>query len=127
MKSHELSGAKRPLGSVSVNRYRRRLETCPKANLAESGREFFLLFFRRAPATSMIQRRVENTRDHFWTILPVSKKIVRYTFKIFFNCQNNENLFVIGVTVLLKKKVYLKRKQSSKVYRKYFVKNDFLN
>ena len=67
-----------------LNRYRRRLETCPKANLAESGREFFLLFFRRARATSMTKRRVENTRVHFWTISPVSKKIVPYIFKIFF-------------------------------------------
>ena len=29
------------------------------------------LFFRRVRATSMTQRRVENTRVHFWKFLPV--------------------------------------------------------
>ena len=33
---------------------------------------FLLLFFRRVRATSMTQRRVENTRVHFWTYSPVS-------------------------------------------------------
>ena len=33
---------------------------------------FSSLFFRRVRATSMPQRRVENTRVHFWTFLPVS-------------------------------------------------------
>ena len=35
-----------------LNRYRRGLETCPQA--------------------SITQRRVENTRVHFWTFSPVS-------------------------------------------------------
>ena len=33
---------------------------------------FYSFFFRRVRATSMTQRRVENTRVHFWTFLPVS-------------------------------------------------------
>ena len=35
---------------------------------------YFLLFFRRVRATSMTQRRVENTRVHFWTFSRVSVK-----------------------------------------------------
>ena len=31
--------------------------------------------FRRVRATSMTQRRVENTRVHFWTFSPVSVNI----------------------------------------------------
>ena len=34
----------------------------------------FSSFFRRVRATSMTQRRVENTRVHFWTFSPVSVK-----------------------------------------------------
>ena len=34
----------------------------------------FSSFFRRVRATSMTQRRVENTRVHFWTNSPVSVK-----------------------------------------------------
>ena len=33
---------------------------------------FSSLFFWRVRATSMTQRRVENTRVHFWTFLPIS-------------------------------------------------------
>ena len=33
---------------------------------------FSSLFFRRVRATSMTQRRVENTPVHFWTFSPVS-------------------------------------------------------
>ena len=33
---------------------------------------FFFSFFGRVRATSMTQRRVENTRVHFWTFSPVS-------------------------------------------------------
>ena len=33
---------------------------------------FSSLFFRSVQATSMTQRRVENTRVHFWTFSPVS-------------------------------------------------------
>ena len=33
---------------------------------------FSSLFFRRARATSITQRRVEKTRVHFWTFSPVS-------------------------------------------------------
>ena len=32
----------------------------------------FFSIFRRVQATSMTQRRVENTRVHFWTFSPVS-------------------------------------------------------
>ena len=56
-----------------LNRYRRRLETCPQAKTSKSGR-YFLRFFRRVRATSMTQRGVENTRVHFWTFLPLSVK-----------------------------------------------------
>ena len=35
----------------------------------------FFSFFRRVRATSMTQRRVENTRVHFWTFSPVSVNI----------------------------------------------------
>ena len=35
---------------------------------------FFSLFFRRVRATSMTQRRVENSGVHFWTLSPVSAK-----------------------------------------------------
>ena len=35
---------------------------------------FSSLFSRRVRATSMTQRRVENTRVHFWTFSPVSVK-----------------------------------------------------
>ena len=35
---------------------------------------YFPLFFRRVRATSMSQRRVENTRVHFWTFSPVTVK-----------------------------------------------------
>ena len=58
-----------------LNRYRRGLETCPQAKTSKSGREYFVLFFRRVRATSMTQRRVENTRVRFWTFSPVSVKI----------------------------------------------------
>ena len=33
---------------INFNRYKRGLETCPKANFAKSGREYFLLFFSAA-------------------------------------------------------------------------------
>ena len=55
------------------NRYRRGRETCPQAKTSKSGHAIF----RRVRATSMTQRRVENTRVHFWTFLPVSVKSVR--------------------------------------------------
>ena len=67
--------------NLCFNRYRRGLETCPQAKTSKSGREYFLLFFRRVRATSMTQRRVENTRVHFWTFSPVSvksKKMIEY-------------------------------------------------
>ena len=44
-----------------VNRYRRGLKTCPQANLAKMSTIFSSLFFQRVRATSMTQRRVENT------------------------------------------------------------------
>ena len=43
---------------------------CPKVDAL-----FFSLFFRRVRATSMTQRRVENTRVNFWTFSPLSVKI----------------------------------------------------
>ena len=55
-----------------VNQYRRGFETCPQAKTSKSGISFF--FFRRVRATSMTQRRVENTRVHLWTFSPVSVK-----------------------------------------------------
>ena len=36
----------------------------------------FFFFFRRVRATSMTQRRVENTRVHFWTF----SRVFRYSF-----------------------------------------------
>ena len=48
-----------------LNRYRRGLETCPQARRSKSGHAIVFSFFRRVRATSMTQRRVENTRDHF--------------------------------------------------------------
>ena len=44
---------------------------------------YFLLFFRRVRATSMTQRRVENTRVHFWTFSRVSVKHYCRFFKLF--------------------------------------------
>ena len=41
----------------------------------------FFSFFRRIRATSVTQRRVENTRVHIWTFSPVSAK-VRLLLKI---------------------------------------------
>ena len=52
-----------------INRYRRGLESCPQKETL-----FFYYFFRRFRATSMTQRRVENTRVHFRTF-SVSVKI----------------------------------------------------
>ena len=40
------------------------LETCQQAKTSKSGQAIFF-FFRRVRATSMTQRRVENTRVHF--------------------------------------------------------------
>ena len=57
-----------------INRYRRGLETCPQAKTSNSGHAIFYSFFRRVRATRMNQRRVENTRVHFWTFSPVSVK-----------------------------------------------------
>ena len=57
---------------MSINQYRRGLETFPQAKTSKSGREYFSSFFRHVRATSRYQRQVENTRVHFWTFLPVS-------------------------------------------------------
>ena len=51
-----------------INRYRRGLETCPQGKRPKVDASIFFFFFRRVRATSMIQRRVENTRVHFWTL-----------------------------------------------------------
>ena len=46
---------------MSLNRYKRVLETSPQANLHQSGREYFLLFFfRRVRATSMTRYRTRK-------------------------------------------------------------------
>ena len=58
-----------------LNRYRRGLETCPQAKTSKGGHAIFFYFFRRVRATSMTQRRVENTRVHFWTLSLVSVKV----------------------------------------------------
>ena len=57
-----------------LNRYRQGLETCPEAKTSKSGHAIFFSLFRRVRATSMTQRRVENTRVQFWTFSPVSVK-----------------------------------------------------
>ena len=53
----------------------RGLETNPQAKTSKSGHAILFSFFRRVRATSMTQRRVENTRVHFWTFSPVSVNI----------------------------------------------------
>ena len=58
-----------------LNRYRTGFETCPQANTSKSGHAIFSFFFRRVRATIMTQRRVKNTRVHFWTFSRVSVKI----------------------------------------------------
>ena len=63
------------IGVVSVDRYKRGLETGPQANLHQSGREYFHLFFQRLRATSMTHRRVENTRVHFGANSPLSVNV----------------------------------------------------
>ena len=45
---------------------------------------FSSLFFRRVRATSMTQRRVENTRLHFWSFSPVSVNSLEISKFIFF-------------------------------------------
>ena len=40
--------------------------------MSKSGQGIFFSLFRRVRAASMTQRRVEHTRDHFWTFSPVS-------------------------------------------------------
>ena len=37
----------------------------------------FSSLFRRVRATSMTQRRLENTRVHFWTFSPVSVELFK--------------------------------------------------
>ena len=57
-------------------------------------RLFSSLVFRRVRATSMTQRRVENTRVHFWTLSPVSVKefaIGIFEFSGFWNSEFFEN------------------------------------
>ena len=52
--------------SEFFNRYRRGLETCPQEKNVHKWTRYFLLFFFDAS-----ERRVENTRVHFWTFSPV--------------------------------------------------------
>ena len=55
-----------------LNRYRRELETCPQAKTSKSGHAIFLSFSATRPSDEYdSQRRVENTRVHFWTFSPV--------------------------------------------------------
>ena len=58
-----------------LNRYRRGLETFQQAKTSKSGHAIFFSFFRRVRAMSMTQRRVENTRVHFWTFSHVSVNV----------------------------------------------------
>ena len=58
-----------------VNRYRRRLETCPQAKTSKSWHANFFSFSdasERRVWLSTAVHRVENTRVHFWTFSPVS-------------------------------------------------------
>ena len=51
---------------------------------------FSSFFFRRVRATSMTQRRVENTRVPFWTFSPVSvKQLITRTLRIKSNWEPN--------------------------------------
>ena len=70
---------------IKLKQYRRGLETCSPANLAKSGREYFLLFFRRVRATSMTQRRVEKTRVHLLTFSPVSVNVFEVSYGLIDN------------------------------------------
>ena len=71
----KLRHRKKFVAKFSLNRYRRRLETCQQAKTSKSGHAIFFYFFRRVRATSMTQRRVESTCVHLWTFSPVSVKI----------------------------------------------------
>ena len=72
------------------NQYRRGPETCPQAKTSKNERAIFFSFFvRRVRATSMTQRRVENTRVHFWTFSPVSVKAYEAIFLSAHVFQNN--------------------------------------
>ena len=55
-------------------RYRRGLETRPQAKTSKIGHAIFFSFFPTRPSDEycMTQRRVENTRVHFWTFSSVS-------------------------------------------------------
>ena len=55
-----------------LNRYRRGLETCPQAKTSKGGHAIVFSCFQRVRATRTTQRRVKNTRVHFWTFSPVS-------------------------------------------------------
>ena len=60
-----------------LNRHRRELESFESKHIYRRKRPkvdtlFSTLFFRRVRVTSMTQRRVENTRVHFWTFSPTS-------------------------------------------------------
>ena len=63
-----------------LNRYRRGPETCPQAKKSKRGHAIFFSFFRRVRATSLTQRRVENTRVQFSTFSPVSVKNLKKNF-----------------------------------------------
>ena len=60
---------------VRLNRYREDSKLVPTRKRPKVDASIFLLFFRRVRATNMSQRRVENTRVHFWTFSPVSVNI----------------------------------------------------
>ena len=76
-----------------VNRYRRGLETCTQSKPSKSGHAIFLSFFRRVRATSMTQRRVENTRVHFWTFSPVSVNKIKILQEILHDFFFTESFF----------------------------------
>ena len=53
--------------------------------MSKSGHAFFFSFFRRVRATSVTQRRVKNSRVHFWTFSAVSvNDNIIFIFKEFF-------------------------------------------
>ena len=58
-----------------INRYMRGLEIVHKRKRPKVDTLFSSLFFRRVLATSTTQRRVENTRVHFWTVSPKSVNV----------------------------------------------------
>ena len=65
--------------SKIINRYRRGLETCPQANLAKSGRKYFLLFFSEASERRVwLSAKSKILASTFW-------RFRLYRFKLIFD------------------------------------------